>query len=106
MRGVARRHMFGAVMAGAKRAAVVAIGLLAVVASGAYASTIYYRCGGNICSIRPDGSGKQQLTTDGGYSTPSISRDGSKLAFVHSNTASSATRPGRTPSTSVSTRRC
>lgn len=65
--------------------ALAALLVAAVGAADASASTIYYRCGGNICTIAPDGTGQRQLTTGGGYVTPSISRDGTKLAFVHGN---------------------
>lgn len=63
-------------------AAAVAVATLTLGAETAGASTIDYNCGGNLCSIQPDGSGKAQLTTGGGYSSPSISRDGTRLAFV------------------------
>src|SRR5438270_7088212 len=70
----------------AARLALYAILLTVVLGAGvAHASTIYYRCGGNICTIRPDGTARKQLTSGGGYVTPSISRDGTKLAFIRNN---------------------
>ena len=53
------------------------------------ASTIVYRCGAtveNLCAINPDGSQQQTLTRDGTadfpYVSPSLSRDGAKLAYA------------------------
>jgi hypothetical protein len=69
----------------ARHALLLAACLALFVAPAAGASTIYYRCAGNICRVNADGSAQQQLTSGGGYVTPSISRDGSRLAFVHGN---------------------
>jgi hypothetical protein len=71
-------------------AAVVLLPLLLVafgITTTASASEIAYECGPNLCAINPDGTGQKQLTTDGTglghrYIYPSISRDGSKLAFT------------------------
>lgn len=66
---------------------------LAVAAApgAAGASIVVYRCGAaaeNLCSVNPDGSGRKALMTDGTadlpYVSPSLTRDGSRLAFVHS----------------------
>lgn len=60
----------------------------AVGADSASASFIVFRCGANLCRVNPDGSGQTQLTSDGQtgtsqmYGAPSLSRDGTKLAFV------------------------
>lgn len=61
--------------------------VLAVAGSAsAGASVIVYRCAPNLCEVNPDGSGQHALTSDGGgaagvYGSPSLSRDGSSLAF-------------------------
>ncbi len=58
---------------------------LVIAAGAARASVIVYQCGPafeNLCRITPDGSGQAQLTADGSYSSPSLSRDGTRLAFV------------------------
>lgn len=75
------RHLLTAVAA--------AVALVAAAPASAPASAIVYRCGAdseNLCGINPDGSGRQQLTNDGTkdfpYVSPSLSRDGSKLAYV------------------------
>jgi dipeptidyl aminopeptidase/acylaminoacyl peptidase len=49
-------------------------------ATSAHADSLLYRCGPNLCRIAPDGSGRTQLTTDGGYAWLSATRDGSRLA--------------------------
>ena len=60
-------------------------------AGPAGASEIVYTCGYNLCAVNPDGTGATQLTSDGsgqaGYSSPSLSRDGSKLAFAYGGKA-------------------
>jgi Tol biopolymer transport system component len=64
-----------------------------VPAAGARAvsSVLVYSCGRafeNLCQVNPDGSGRRQLTTDGAarfparYISPSLSRDGRKLAYL------------------------
>jgi Tol biopolymer transport system component len=72
-------------------ALVLAIGLVA--ATPAAADQLAFDCGRafeNLCRARPDGSGLQQLTTDGDasgttnrvYSAPALTRDGRRLAYV------------------------
>jgi len=56
-------------------------------------SVLVYSCGSgfaNMCQINADGSGQKQLTRDGSatkyakkYNSPSLSRDGKKLAYLH-----------------------
>jgi hypothetical protein len=41
---------------------------------------------GNIWAIRPDGSGEQQITQDGGYFSPALSPDGKQIAYVKEST--------------------
>lgn len=47
---------------------------------------IVYVCGADLCQVRPDGSGRRRVTFDGrrggAYSSPSLSRNGLRLAFV------------------------
>jgi len=67
--------------------AAAAIGCLSVAAS-ASASSIVFTKGGNIWLSSPDGSLQRQVTTDGGYSSPSQADDGNVVAlhngqFVH-----------------------
>ncbi len=68
--------------------AATAIALSMVLVPSASASVLVYTCGANLCKINPDGSGQAQLTNDGqagtsqAYGSPSLSRDGKKLAFV------------------------
>jgi len=74
-----------------------AVGALA--AGSASASYIVYVCGANLCEVNPDGTGQRALMADGGgaagsYSTPSLSRDGTLLAFDEGNTAYAMTMPG------------
>jgi Tol biopolymer transport system component len=70
---------------------VVALGFLAPAAAVASSSVIVYDCAPNLCRIAPDGTGMTQLTSDGqsgtsmAYGGPSLSRDGSKLAFAFNN---------------------
>jgi hypothetical protein len=58
----------------------------AVFATAAHASFLIYGCAPNLCRVSPDGTGGAPLTIDGSagapYGAPSLSRDGSKLAFV------------------------
>jgi hypothetical protein len=42
---------------------------------------VVYVCGNDLCRVAPDGKGKQRLTRNGGYSRPSVSRAGRRLAF-------------------------
>ena len=60
-------------------------------ASPAAASYLVYRCGAeNLCEVNPDGSGQRQLAiTDGAgiFRTPSLSLDGTKLAYVRGNSS-------------------
>ncbi len=68
--------------------AVAAVAAFLALAPSASASSIVYQCGPSfedLCRIQPDGSGRTQLTSDGSagaYRSPSLSRDGSRLAFV------------------------
>jgi Tol biopolymer transport system component len=76
----------------------------AIAAGSASASYIVYVCGANLCEVNPDGTGQRALSTDGGgaagsYSTPSLSRDGTLLAFDEGNTAYAMTMPGGTRTT-------
>jgi hypothetical protein len=68
-------------------------------------AVIVYVCGpnNNLCRINSDGSGQSQLTSDATasaneYQTPSLSQDGTKLAFVQGNAAYSSAQDatGRT----------
>jgi hypothetical protein len=54
----------------------------AVYAAPAAASSIFYACGSDICRINPDGSARTQVTNDANHRSPSISRDGTHLAWV------------------------
>jgi WD40-like Beta Propeller Repeat len=70
---------------------VLAMGLVAPAAAVASASVIIYGCAPNLCRVNPDGTGMTQLTGDGqsgtsmAYGAPSLSRDGTKLAFAFNN---------------------
>jgi hypothetical protein len=70
---------------------VLALTLIAPTAAVASSSVIVYGCGPNLCRVSPDGTGLKQLTSDGqsgtsmAYGGPSLSRDGSKLAFAFNN---------------------
>jgi hypothetical protein len=46
----------------------------------ARADVLLYRCGDDVCRVGDDGHGRDQLTTGGGYSWLSASRDGTRLA--------------------------
>jgi hypothetical protein len=68
-----------------------ALALIAPAAAVASSSVIVYDCAPNLCRISPDGTGMTHLTSDGQsgtsmvYGGPSLSRDGSKLAFAFNN---------------------
>ncbi len=73
--------------------AAVAVGAFAFAAAPAGA-VIVYVCApnNNLCRINSDGSGQSQLTTDATatanqYQTPSLSQDGTKLAFIQGSSA-------------------
>jgi WD40 repeat protein len=60
----------------------------AVLSANAWADTLVYRCGPNICRTAPDGSAQRHLTTDGRpngplYAWVSASSDGSRLGTVN-----------------------
>jgi hypothetical protein len=62
--------------------------------------SILFRCGDNLCSVAPDGSGRKQLTTDGhsggpSYGWLSASKDGSRLGVAFGNKAYVLNRSGR-----------
>lgn len=69
------------------------------------ASKIVYTCGNDICSVRPDGSDKRTLTTDGDrrfergvvreYFGLSLSRDGRRLVFNRATRAYLSDGQGR-----------
>jgi Divergent InlB B-repeat domain/WD40-like Beta Propeller Repeat len=68
-----------------------------VLAAAPAGAVIVYVCGpdNNLCRINSDGSHQSQLTTDATasanlYQTPSLSHDGSKLAFIQGNAAYSS----------------
>jgi hypothetical protein len=69
----------------------VALALVAPAAAVASSSVIVYGCAPNLCRVNPDGTGLTQLTSDGqsgtsmAYGGPSLSRDGTKLAFAFNN---------------------
>jgi hypothetical protein len=77
--------------AGACGVVALALALIAPVAAVASSSVIVYGCAPNLCRVNPDGTGMAQLTSDGqsgtsmAYGAPSLSRDGSKLAFAFNN---------------------
>ena len=91
---------------GVKLLAAAAVAAVAFALSAAPAgAVIVYVCGpdNNLCRINSDGSGQSQLTTDATatanqYQTPSLSQDGTKLAFIQGNAAytSSQDATGRT----------
>jgi hypothetical protein len=70
---------------------IAALAFLAPAAAVAGSSVIVYGCAPNLCRVNPDGTGMTQLTSDGqsgtsmAYGAPSLSRDGSKLAFAFNN---------------------
>ena len=56
--------------------------LLALAPAAAEAKdVVVYVCGKDLCRVAPDGKGKQRLTRNGGYSRPSLSRTGRRLAY-------------------------
>jgi WD40-like Beta Propeller Repeat len=64
------------------------------------AADLIYLCGPNLCKVRADGSGRQQLTRDGkrggpAYGWVSASRDGSRLGTSFGNDAFVLDRNGR-----------
>jgi hypothetical protein len=77
------------------RAFLLIAALLLTTASPAEAdgSFIVYQCGdnsANLCRVQPDGGGQTALTSDGrrdgsSYAAPSLSRDGTRLAFNFAN---------------------
>jgi hypothetical protein len=74
--------------------------LAAGAAAPAAADSLLYRCDGNICRVAPDGTGRQQLTTDGrregpAYSWLSPSRDGSRMAVSKATYVYVLDRSGR-----------
>lgn len=83
-RGATRRVGFGALLAL----------LVLVLAAAPAGAAIVYTCGAdsNLCRINSDGTHQTQLTTDATasanhYQSPSLSLDGTKLAFIQGNTA-------------------
>jgi hypothetical protein len=61
-----------------------ALGILLALALAAPAEAkdvVVYVCGNDLCRVAPDGTQRHRLTRDGGYSRPSISRSGRRLAF-------------------------
>ena len=82
-------------------AAIVAGGLPLAAATPAQADALLYRCGPNVCRAAPDGSGKQQLTSDGrpggpSYGWLSASANGSRMAVVRATFAYVLDSRGRT----------
>jgi WD40-like Beta Propeller Repeat len=84
--------------------------LLCILAAGVAAATggaatpgpgsIIFRCGDNICSVAPDGSGRTQLTKNGrspgpSYGWLSATRDGSRLGVAFGNEAYILDKSGR-----------
>jgi Tol biopolymer transport system component len=71
-----------------RTALAVTLAAAAALPAEAGASRIVYGCGYELCSISPDGSGRNRLTHDGHrsprhlYREPSVSRSGRRLAFV------------------------
>ena len=62
--------------------------------------TILFRCGDNLCSVAPDGSGRKQLTTNGrkggpSYGWLSATKNGSRLGVAYGNKAYILDRSGR-----------
>ena len=57
----------------------------ATVAAEAVASNLVFVCGKNLCAANDTGRGRVELTRDGkargGYTRPSLSRNGKRLAF-------------------------
>jgi WD40-like Beta Propeller Repeat len=70
----------------------ITVSFAAATGSAAAADDLVYRCGPNLCKVRPDGSGKRQLTRNGkaggpAYAWVSASRDGSRLGVSFGNDA-------------------
>ena len=70
-------------------------------AAPAAADSLLYRCDANICRVAPDGTLREQLTTDGrpegpAYSWLSASRDGSRMAVSKATHAYVLDGSGRT----------
>ncbi|MDO8631316.1 MAG: hypothetical protein Q7R41_12565, partial [Phycisphaerales bacterium] len=65
--------------------------IFALTAAPANASFLIFQCGAdqNLCRINPDGTGLQQITSDGsptaGYHWPSLSRDGTRMSWIRGN---------------------
>jgi Tol biopolymer transport system component len=65
------------------------LGVAFAIVAPAHASFIVYSCGANLCRVNPDGSGQRQLTSNGEpgtsavYGSPSLTRDGHRLAFTY-----------------------
>jgi len=55
---------------------------LALAAPAEAKDVVVYVCGKDLCRVAPDGKQRQRLTRDGGYSRPSISRAGRRVAWV------------------------
>lgn len=67
------------------RSALLGAALVLCAVAPAAADSLLYRCDGNLCRVAPDGTSREQLTTDGrpegpAYSWLSASRDGSRMA--------------------------
>ena len=82
-------------------AAIVAGVLPLAAATPAQADALLYRCGPNVCRAAPDGSGNQQLTSDGrpggpSYGWLSASTNGSRMAVVRATFAYVLDSRGRT----------
>jgi Tol biopolymer transport system component len=84
-----------------KRCLILAVGLL-VPAAPAAASNVVYVCGKDLCARQPGAAHAERLTRDGrktgGYSSPSLSRAGRRIAFRLDN-------PGRVFTAKVRRRR-
>ena len=68
--------------------------------AAAAADDLLYRCFPDLCKVRPDGSGKRQLTRDGNrrgpvYAWVSASRNGKRLGISFGNDAYVANAKGR-----------
>ena len=66
----------------------------AISAPSALADSIVYEKGGNVWAANPDGSGRRQVTTSGGYSHPSQANDGT-IAAVKGGLLQRLDRSGR-----------
>ena len=77
--------------------AFIALAAALVIDAEAAQAAIVYVCSSNLCRVNSDGTGQTQLTTDGSdagpaYGEPSLSADGSKLAYAKANRAYVAAR--------------